>query len=190
MLFLEDTLRIAKEMRIKHPRDKESKFPIVFTSDFVVTTQDGLKVLSVKPSAKLGEQRTREKLAVEQRYWEEKGVEWRLATEKTIDFQKAKNLEWIHRSWDFCERLPADRNPEEILDAFQYIFENEYDSVSRIAEKIENRFMLEPGFGITTYQHLLLKKRIHMDLSSPPDLVTPRVGNGKGGTYSWITTYA
>ena len=190
LLFLEDTLRITDEMRIRHPRDSISKYPIVFTSDFVVTTSDGLKVLSVKPTSELEKLRTREKLAVEHRYWEEKGIEWRLVTEKTIDFQKARNLEWINRSWDFFQRVPEGRNPEEILDTFQHIFEHGYDSVSRIAETIENRFKLEPGFGITTYQHLLLKKRIRMDLSSPPDLVTPRVGTGKGGTASWIPTYA
>lgn len=190
LLFLEDTLRIADEMRIRHPRDNISKYPIVFTSDFVVTTADRIKVLSVKPSSELEKQRTREKLAVEHRYWEEKGIEWRLVTEKSIDFQKARNLEWINRSWDFYERVPEGRDPDEVLDAFQHIFEHGYDSVSCIAEKIENRFKLEPGFGITAYQHLLLKKRINMDLSSPPDLVTPRVGNGKGGTVSWIATYA
>ena len=188
LLFLENTLRITEEMQIRHPRDNISKYPIVFTSDFVVTTADGLKVLSVKPTSELEKQRTREKLAVERRYWAEKGIEWRLVTEKNIDFQKARNLEWIYRSWDYYERVPQGRDPDEILDAFQHIFEHSYDSVSRIAEKIENRFKLEPGFGITTYQHLLFKERIYMDLSSPPDLVTPRVGQGKGGMISWIAT--
>ncbi len=190
LLYIEETLRIADEMRIRHPRDNVSKYPIVFTSDFVVTTTDGIKVLSVKPSSELEKQRTREKLAVEQRFWEEKRIEWRLVTEKVIDFQKARNLEWINRSWDFCERVPEGRDPDEILDAFQYIFEHECDSVSSIASNIEERFRLEPGLGITTYQHLLLKKRIQMDMSRPPDLVTPRIGNGKGGMISWIRTYA
>ena len=190
LLNLEDTLRIAEEMRIRHPRDTVSRYPIVFTSDFVVTTANGLKVLSVKPTSELEKLRVREKLAVEHKYWEEKGIEWRLVTEKTIDFQKARNLEWINRSWDFCERVPEGRDPDEILNAFQYSFEHGCDSVARIAETIEKHFMLEPGFGITTYQHLLLRKRIHMDMSSPPDLVTPRVGNGKGGIVSWIRTYA
>lgn len=190
LLPLEDTLRIAEAMRIRHPRDNNSKYPIVLTSDFVVTTTSGLKVLSVKPSSELEKLRTREKLALEHRFWEEKGIEWRLVTEKEIDFQKARNLEWINRSWDFCERVPEGRNPDEILDAFQYIYEHGYDSVSRIAEIVENRFKLEPGFGITTYQHLVLRKRIHMDLSNPPDIVTPRIDDKKGGKISWIRTYA
>lgn len=190
LLPLEDTLRIAKELEIRHPRDTVSKYPYVFTSDFVVTTPNGLRVLSVKPSSELEKLRVREKLTVEQKYWEEKGIEWRLVTEKTIDFQKARNLEWIYRSWDFFERVPADLDPEEILDVFLSIFENSYDSVSRIAETVEERFHLEPGFGITAYQHLILKKRINMEMSSPPDLVTPRVGSGKGGKFTWIGTYA
>ena len=53
LLFLEDTLQIAEEMRIRYPRDSVSKYPIVFTSDFVVTTQTGLKMLSVKPTKEL-----------------------------------------------------------------------------------------------------------------------------------------
>ena len=190
LLLLEETLRIAKEINVRHPRDSVSKFPYVFTSDFVVTTQEGIKVLSVKPESELEKLRVREKLAVEQRYWEEKGIEWRLVTDKIIDFQKARNLEWIGRSWDFCKRVPAGRSPDEILDSFLLIYENSYKSVAQIAEEIENRFRLEPGFGITTFQYLLRQKRIIIDLSSPLDLVSPRVGNGKGGCYSWIETYA
>ena len=105
LLPLEETLRIADEMGIRHPRDQVSKYPYVFTSDFVVTTPAGLKVLSVKPSSELEKLRVREKLAVEHRFGEE-------------------------------------------------------------------------------------QKRITIDLSSPLDLVTPRIGNGKGGRYSWIETYA
>jgi hypothetical protein len=190
LLPLEETLRIADEMGIRHPRDTVSKYPYVFTSDFVVTTPNELKVLSIKPSSELEKLRVREKLTVEHRFWEEQGVEWRLVTEKVIDFQKARNLEWIARSWDFCQRVPAGRVPEEILDSFLYIFENSYHSVSQIAEEVERRFRLEPGFGITTFQYLLRQKRITIDLSSPLDLVTPRIGNGKGGRYSWIETYA
>jgi len=189
LLSLEETLRIAKELKVRHPRDQISKFPNVFTSDFVVTIQNGFKALSVKPESELKKLRVRAKLAVEQRYWEEKGIEWRLVTEKNIDFQKSKNLEWINRSWDFCKRVPTGRLSEEILDSFLHTYENSYKSVTQIAEEIEGRFRLEPGFGITTYQYLLRQKRIEIDLSSPLDLVSPRVGNGKGGQYTWIKTY-
>ena len=190
LLPLEKTLHIAGEMGIRHPRDSVSKYPYVFTSDFVVTTPKGLRVLSVKPSSELEKLRVREKLAVEHRFWEEQGIEWRLVTEKVIDFQKARNLEWIARSWDFCRRVPEGRKPEEILDSFLYMFENSYHSVAHIAEEVERQFLLGPGFGITTYQYLLRQKRIIIDLSSPLDLVTPRVGDGKGGRISWIETYA
>lgn len=189
LLLLDETLRIAKELKVRHPRDSVSKFPYVFTSDFVVTTRNGIRVLSVKPASELEKLRVREKLAIEKKYWEEKGIEWRLVTDNTIDFQKARNLEWISRSRDFCKRVPAGRAPEEILDSFLFAYENSYKSVSQIAEEIEERFRLEPGFGITTFQYLLHQKRIKIDMSSPPDLVSPRVGDGKGGRYSWIETF-
>ena len=190
LLPLEDTLRIATELGIWHPRDPVSKYPRVFTSDFVVTTPGGLVVRSVKPSSELAKQRTADKLAVERRYWEEKGIEWRLVTEKEINFQKARNLEWVYRAWDYPERLPEGKTAEELTAFFLDLYNHTHCSIEEIATRTENCFHLEPGFGISTYQYLLLHQRITADLSHPLDFASARIDAGKGGAYSWIETIA
>ena len=63
-LDLEDTLRIADSEHLKHPKNRESRM----TSDLLLDYADGSqKVLSMNS-------RTIEKLWIEKRYWEEKGV--------------------------------------------------------------------------------------------------------------------
>lgn len=190
LLPLESTLRIADELGIRHPRDPVSKYPYVFTSDFVITTADGPVVRSVKPSSELDKQRVADKLAVEHRYWEEKRIEWRLVTEKEIDFQKARNLEWIYRSWDYPERLPNGLAAECVTSYFLNLYKNSHWNVEDIAAETERHFHLQPGFGISTYQYLLLHKQITIDLSDPMDLASVRFGTKEGGRFTWIETTA
>ncbi len=190
LLPLEATLRIADELGIRHPRDPVSRYPYVFTSDFVITTTEGLVVRSVKPSSELDKQRVVDKLAVERRYWEEKGIEWRLATEKEIDFQKARNLEWIYRSWDYPERLPCGLTAECVTSYFLNLYKNSHWNVEDIAAETEKQFHLQRGFGISTYQYLLLHKRITIDLSRPMDLTSARFEAKEGGRFIWIETTA
>ena len=47
LLSQETTLEIADELRIKHPIDTETKFPIVLTTDFLlIIRRDGETVLA------------------------------------------------------------------------------------------------------------------------------------------------
>lgn len=71
-LDLEDTLRIADSEHLKHPKNRESRM----TSDLLLDYADGSqKVLSIKYcKSALMNSRTIEKLWIEKRYWEEKGV--------------------------------------------------------------------------------------------------------------------
>ena len=72
LLPREETLAIAADCGIKHPKDPRSKCPIVMTTDFVATKLiNGVPVdhpLSVKYIEDLESARTREKLEVERVY--------------------------------------------------------------------------------------------------------------------------
>ncbi len=191
LLPVTETVDIAESLGIRHPRDTVSKYPYVMTSDFVISTPQGDVVRSVKLSSELEKPRVLEKLEIERCYWEKRNIEWRIVTEKQIDFQKARNLEWVYRSWHFPEMIPQWLNSEEICSRFLKYYETTYNSVTDIARRIEQIFGLEAGLGLTTFQYLLLQRKITtVDLSQPLDLVSVRLDTEKGGQTSWIKAYA
>ena len=191
LLPVTETVGIAESLGIRHPRDTVSRFPYVMTTDFVITTKSGVVARSVKLSSELEKPRVQEKLEIERVFWKRRNVEWRIVTEKEIDFQKARNLEWVYRSWCYPEMLPEGQEPEEVALHFLRIFEDTELPVTEIARRMEDTYDLEAGLGLTTFQYLLLQKKIcTVDLSRPLDLVSVRLDTGKGGKSSWIETFA
>ena len=187
LLPVDETVSIADRTGIRHPRDQASRYPYVMTTDFVITTQEGIVARSVKQSEELENPRVLEKLEIERRYWERRHVKWRIVTEETIDHQKARNLEWIYRARFYPEMLPEGRDAQEIETFFANLYHGTCLSVADVARQTEERFELSPGLGITTFQYMLLQHQIKIDLSSPLDLVSKRTG--KGGAHSWLEMY-
>ena len=188
LLPVDETVQIAQDAGIWHPRDPESRYPYVMTSDFLITTPDGLCVRSVKETKDLARIRVREKLEIERRYWKERGVDWKIVTEEQIDFQKARNIEWMRKARGYPDMMPEDADTESILAFFQELYEGSSLSIAQIARATEEAFLLEKGAGLLTYQYLIMKKRLRVDLSLPMDIVTARTGRGSE-VYSWIPTY-
>lgn len=191
LLPVTETVEIAETLGYCHPRDTVTRYPYVMTTDFLITTGHRDVARSVKLSGELEKTRVLEKLEIERLYWKRRGVDWRIVTEKEINYQKARNLEWVYRSWYYPEMLPKGVIPGEITSLFLELFDTTYLPVTEIARVIEEAFSLEPGLGMTTFQYLLLQKRITaVDLEKPLDLVSVRPGAEKGGMSSWIETFA
>ncbi|WP_162233313.1 TnsA endonuclease N-terminal domain-containing protein [Sphingomonas sp. Leaf33] len=110
-LPIEDTLRIAAEMRISHPADGRPREPIVVTSDLVVTRREDGKAVRLaraikeKSAIDLGAARNRrervkigrtlQKLELERRYWAERGVDWFLLTDQHLSKVRKVNIEFM-----------------------------------------------------------------------------------------------
>ncbi|GFE59640.1 transposase [Geobacter sp. AOG2] len=98
LLPWEETQEIARELGIQHPVYPCTNTPIVMTSDLVLTLLDSnLAVISVKRAADVrgaasAQERTLEKLRIEQEYWKRRRIPWVLSTELDICQARAKNL--------------------------------------------------------------------------------------------------
>ena len=189
LLDVLDAVEIADKAGIRYPRDPVSKYPYVLTSDFVISTDRGPVVRTVKMVQELSKKRTREKLEIERRFWKAKGIDWNIVTDDQIDFQKARNLEWVYRSLHYIDMLPEGRSHEEVSKYFLNLYQNTHWPISEIASKTEEHFRLEPGLGLTTFQYLIRVKQIRVDLSCPLDLVSARIER-KGGTGLWLPAFA
>jgi len=129
----------------------------------MVTTVAGLKARTVKASSELNNARTLEKLEIERRYWEIKGIEWKIITEREIPYQKAKNIEWLYTS----QRVDSVANEPYEQDMMLTILQNGECSAHEAAQIIENEFRLASGAGLRLFKQLVLKKVIAINLDGP-----------------------
>lgn len=92
-LPVEDTMQIAEQYGIQHPR-KGSELAIM-TSDFLVDFDDNTQgVFSIKASKKDVEmlERTIEKLFIEKKYWESQGIPFHLVYKEDLNITYAENI--------------------------------------------------------------------------------------------------
>lgn len=96
----DETIEIANQIGVKHSIIPKTQTPNVMTTDFLITLDiDGeevIKARSIKYAKDL-DQRTREKLKVESLYWERRGVEWRVITEREINESLVYNVGQIYK---------------------------------------------------------------------------------------------
>ncbi|MBA5686315.1 TnsA endonuclease N-terminal domain-containing protein [Rugamonas apoptosis] len=94
------TRAIAAELGVEHPRDNQSDaHTMVMTTDLVVTYMGPRGpyhvAYFVKYKNDLENNRVKEKLAIERRYWEEQGIELVEFTEADISEKLKRSLLWL-----------------------------------------------------------------------------------------------
>jgi hypothetical protein len=103
-LDIEDTNRIADELGAR----RVGNGLVHMTTDLLVTLDDGTyRAYSVKPDERSIGVRTREKLAIEKKYWEERGIQWRNILKSDLSRTYAKNIEDVVRFYS----IPDDPDP-------------------------------------------------------------------------------
>ena len=170
-LRLMDTTILAHELNISHPRIPGVAFPMVMTTDFLITRKDGtLLARSVKPSCELEDKRTCEKLMLECEYWKRRGVNWKIVTEKEINSQRALNLRWLYYG-------KGNNDPNQYLSyeaAFLKLYDDPTIPFPTILEIIEEGFGLEKGKGMEIFKSLVRQRKILLDLEKKINFTEPR----------------
>lgn len=127
LLPLEETYQTAQRLGIKHPIYPGTRTLAVMTTDLLLSINrpDGIELIAI--SVKLESDltaRNLEKLLIEKIYWNARGIQWRLATDKNRDEIRATNLDFFSPSLN-CkfdnQNLPS---PE----SFSLSFEANYGS--------------------------------------------------------------
>lgn len=180
-LDLNETVNIAAECRIRHPWDSRSRFPVVMTTDFVINKKDTVFARSVKPSAELSKPRVREKLEIERRYWNDRGVEWKLVTEKEISHDRAANICWLCSGPSLKELIPSEEVRDDCTDFFHTLYNTGEYPLYMIIETVESYGNLTAGSGICIFKELILKGMVCADLDKridPSAVQGPLPGKG------------
>lgn len=172
LLPLEETILIANELGINHPKHPETGEFIVMTTDFLLTVDAEDKMLerarTIKAKDDLLDKRVIEKFEIERVYWSKKGIDWGIVTEEEIDKAIAHNISYVHGYKDISN-----------LDCFIDIATNEikdliYEFLKRIVDderpmrvicsEFDNEMLLGKGSGLSIFKYLVINKVIEIDI--------------------------
>lgn len=174
LLPLEETIHIASDCGIPHPIHPKTKHPIVITTDFLNTFDQGVSELdeprTVKPRSELANRRTLEKLEIERRYWKARKKTLKILTDEDLPKVLVRNVEWFHpyRSFqdfthldDFTFSLVASN----VMKAVQ----TQRRPLSAMTLKLDDQLGLEAGMALSTVRYLLANRHLQVDMTKPID---------------------
>lgn len=178
LLPVEDTIIIADELGIKHPRNPNTGEYNVMTTDFLITISSGSGseevARTVKSKDDLLNKRVIEKFEIERIYWEKREISWGIVTELEIDKTIANNVSFIQAYRDISN-IEYFRDIE-IIDIKDLIYEfikrliGDSRSMRTICNEFDKELNLELGCGISIFRYLLINKIIEIDIKEKIDL--------------------
>ena len=178
LLPLEDTLSIAEELGIRHPKEPETKEDIVMTTDFLITieTNSGIKQVArtVKSKDDLLSRRIIEKFEIEREFWKRRDIDWGIVTEKEINKTIANNISFV-REYKILEELDSFNNID-YRDISDYIAEyikrivDDTRSIRTISSEFDKDMNLDIGSGLSIFKYLIANKIIEIDITKNIDV--------------------
>lgn len=178
LLPIEDTITIADELAIKHPKNPDTGEDVVMTTDFLVTisSDDGPKNVArtIKSKDDLLDKRIIEKFEIERVYWEKRGIDWGIVTEQEIDKNIAHNVSFIQgykdiHNVDVFNDMDTIEIQDIVCEFIKRIIDNER-SVRSIAIEFDKDMSLKSGCGLSIYKYLIINKIIQIDMSHRIDV--------------------
>jgi hypothetical protein len=176
-LHLPETLTIAEKWGYRHstiPTTREAK---VVTSDFVVTHARGLenveRAYAVKPSSALNSKRELEKLEIEWRYWQSRGIEWEIVTEREVPRTFVENIKWVHNHRELAVGILPESLSLAKAEQMLLTFVSETRPLADAAAAAEDRLGLQAGAGLAIVRHLIATKRWRVDMTAPLNPCNP-----------------
>ncbi|HML31961.1 TnsA endonuclease N-terminal domain-containing protein [Sporomusa sphaeroides] len=179
LITLSSTLEIATRLKIVHPGlYRGGKNPQMMTTDFLVDVMEEgrlrLVALCVKPSGLLSDKRVKEKLEIERFYWLERGIDWRIVTEKEIPLDLIKNLQWLYSARNWYSVEPP-YQAELITYVEQPLIEALKNNLpfSIIALAMDKKLVLKPGTCLDVFRYLVALGYWKVDMLTFIDTAKP-----------------
>lgn len=178
LLPIEDTISIANELGISHPRNPETGENIVMTTDFLISisTEDGIREVArtIKSKDDLLDKRIIQKFEIERVFWKRKDIGWGIVTEVEIDKTIAHNISFIQgykdiKNVDSFSEMEAMEIKDLICELLKRIVDDER-SMRAICTEFDKDMNLEKGSGLSIFKYLIINKVIEIDISKRIDV--------------------
>lgn len=163
-LDLNITKQIADNVGIKHPSQKgELK---TMTTDFYVVSKNIKSstyqlALQAKYSKDLDDTRTIEKLELERRYWEQKGIDFKIITEKDIPRAVTDNIKWLY---PFKNTYLTSIAEKDFTFYSEQITKNPTLKIIELCKKIDSAYDLPLGVALSELKNLIARGYISFDI--------------------------
>lgn len=170
LLPREETERIAAELGVTHPRSIGCSNNAVMTTDMLLTVRDAngihLEARYIKYEKDLQDAHVCEKEAIERKFWENRGILYKIVTEKSIHLTKSKNIEFLLKHFQFpmingIQQTQSFELYEELIDIIQ---NNPYLRLGEIGARLDRENGLKQGSGFTIMLYFAAHKTIPMIL--------------------------
>ncbi|MDZ8035391.1 TnsA endonuclease N-terminal domain-containing protein [Nostoc sp. DedSLP04] len=172
LLPLEETLAIAEQSGIPHPKDPKTQEPIVIVTDFCITVRQNIgvteQIRTLKSAKDLQSERTIQRLEIERQYWHSREINWGIVTENEIAETFARNVHWLHPFLNLEDLSPlAEPDIYRIATALTLGVVEGKDSLANIAADCDDKLGLAPGIGLSVARHLIANRQWVVDMNQP-----------------------
>ncbi|SOC24499.1 TnsA endonuclease-like protein [Ureibacillus xyleni] len=150
--------------------------PLILTTTFLVTKKgkDGeanYYARSIKDYRQLENNQVIERFEIQRRYWEEKGIDYGIVTNKEIPKILAKNIEYIHSSYFLVEYGITSSQQELYQDIlFHLLVQAGEMPLNELLTNFDKEVNADKGTGLLIFKHLIAHKRLLVDMLEPLDL--------------------
>lgn len=167
-ISINETMEIAEALGINYPIVPNTNTPNVQTTDFLLSVNDNgksvIKARTVKYSDELTKERSIEKLEIERIFWERRGVDWKIVTERDIDLVYSFNVEFVHNAYSLNgSNLDAEK-VFYIEDALLIELSQNSMTLSKLTQNIDKKLGLPPGESLFCIKHLIANKKWQIDM--------------------------
>jgi len=164
-----ETAAIAEEMEIKHLVHSGSND--VLTEDFVFTlagTPPKWVARQVKYLSDLQDPKVLQKLEIQKRYFERRGIDWKLITERDLSPPLSRNLKWLRRG-------AIETFDDVVIDHFKWAIgrAKPTDTLDRVIRRSGESVDLPSNRASLLFKHLVWRHTIEVDIHVPLELSAP-----------------
>ena len=165
-LDVNTTQDIAELMKVRHPRMPQTSQPMVMTTDLLQDRwfQNGVvtRAFAVKSAEDLAKPRVLQKLEIEWRYWQKRGIPWGIVTRAELPRQLIGNIAWLH---GFFSSDGIDDRVLTLIPIFlKEIVASRQSSMAGFCSGMDRRHGLPPGSGLALMRHLLATRKVICDM--------------------------
>jgi len=178
LLPIEETISIAEELGIEHPKNPSTGESIVMTTDFLISIsiEDGIKEIArtVKQKDDLLNKRVLEKFEIERLYWSRREIDWGIVTDEEINKTLAENISFI-QGYKSIKEIDGftEIEPIEIQDLIYEFIKRIVDdkrSMRNICLQFDKDMSLNSGCGLSIFKYLVMNKIIEIDILNKIDV--------------------
>ena len=167
-----ETIKIAQEYDLRHPIYPYTSLPTVMTTDFLVTKiikgQKKYIAICAKYSKDLEKSRTLKKIEIERRFWERKGIEFKIFTEKDVNPILIKNIIDFRDAYDcsLIKEISLSQIDEIKTDLLSMISETNR-TVKESVDYLDTKYKLPKGYSFFVFRHMVAQKIIPIIMEKP-----------------------